>query len=162
MNHSLKVQMPWGCRGRGGGGEMSHCYQRINQFKYITLSHKKGLTNLLSIIVTTSILSWFFLSFKIGDMFGVKDPILHGLHTCVVYKFLYVDYNACYISETFLHLSTRMHEHLVNDRSSHIFRHLHNSPQCYTLYSDECFIILDHISTTFQLKINKAIHIQWE
>ena len=97
MNHSLKVQMPWGCRGRGGG-EMSYCFQRINQYKYITLSHKKGLTNLLSIIVTTSILSWFFLSFKIGDMFGVKDPILHGLHTCVVYKFLYVDYNACYIS----------------------------------------------------------------
>lgn len=97
-----------------------------------------------------------------GDMFGVKDPILHGLYTCVVCKFLYVDYNACYISETFLHLSTRMHEHLVSDRSSHIFRHLHNSPQCYTLYSDECFIILDHISTTFQLKINKAIHIQWE
>ena len=89
MNHSLKVQMPWGCRGRGGGGEMSHCYQRINQYKYITLSHKKGLTNLLSIIVKKSILSWFFLSFKIGDMFGVKDPILHGLHTCVVYKFLY-------------------------------------------------------------------------
>ena len=41
-------------------------------------------------------------------------------------------------------------------------KHLHNSPQCPTLCSDECFYILDHASTTFQLKIKEAIHIQWE
>ncbi|CAH3117836.1 unnamed protein product, partial [Pocillopora meandrina] len=40
--------------------------------------------------------------------------------------------------------------------------HLHNSPQCRALCSDECFNILDHVSTTFQLKIKEAIHIQWE
>ena len=28
-----------------------------------------------------------FSSFKIGDMFGVKDLIPRGLRTCVVYKF---------------------------------------------------------------------------
>ena len=37
-------------------------------------------------------------SFKIGDMFGVKDP--RGLRTCVVYKFLWASSNACYVGET--------------------------------------------------------------
>ena len=56
----------------------------------------------------------------------------------------------------------RVLEHLLSDNTSHIFRHLHNSPQCRALCSDECFNILDHASTTFQLKIKEAIHIQWE
>ena len=51
---------------------------------------------------------------------------------------------------------------VVSDRTSLIFKHLHNSSQCRTLCSDECFSILDHASTTFQLKIKEIIHIQWE
>ena len=98
-----------------------------------------------------------FSSFKIGDMFGVKDPIPRGLRTCVVYKFLCVGSNACYVGETPRHLSTRVHEHLINDRTSHIFRHLHNSPQCRTLCSDECLNTLDHAAITFQLKIKEKI-----
>ena len=43
---------------------------------------------------------------------------------------------------------------------SYIFGHLQNSQQCRTLYSDECFSILDHTSKTIQLKIKEAIHIQ--
>ena len=70
--------------------------------------------------------------------------------------------NACYVGETSRHLSTYVREHLVSDRNSHIFRHLHNSPQCRTLCSDECFNILDHASTNFQLKIKEVNHIQWE
>ena len=50
----------------------------------------------------------------------------------------------------------------ISDRTSLIFKHLHNSSQCHTLCSDECFSILDHASTTFQLKIKEVIHIQWE
>ena len=53
-------------------------------------------------------------------------------------------------------------EHLVSDRTSRIFRQLHNSPQYRTLFSDDCFNILDHASTTFQLKIREDILIQWE
>ena len=49
-----------------------------------------------------------FSSFKIGDMFGVKDPIPRGLRTCVVYKFLCASCNACYVGETPRHLSTRV------------------------------------------------------
>ena len=98
----------------------------------------------------------------LGNMFGVKDPIPRGLRTCVVYKFLCAGCNACYVGETSRHLSTRVSERLVSDRTSHIFRHLPNSPQCRTFCSDECFNILDHASTTFQPKIKEAIHIKWE
>ena len=68
----------------------------------------------------------------------------------------------CFIGETSRHFSTRVREQLVSDRTSHIFGYLHNSPQCRTLCSDECFSILDHASTTFQIEIKEAIHIQWE
>ena len=95
-------------------------------------------------------------------MFGVKDSIPPGLPTSVVYKFLCAGCNACDVGETSRHLSTRVREHLVSDRTSHIFKYLHNSPQCRTLCSDKCFnSILGHASTTFQLKIKEAIHMQW-
>ena len=96
-----------------------------------------------------------FSSFKIGDMFGVKDPIPRGLRTCVVYKFLCASCNACYVGETPRHLSTRVREHLISNGTSHIFRYLHNFPQCRTLCSDECCNTLDHAATTFQLKIKE-------
>ena len=40
--------------------------------------------------------------------------------------------------------------------------HLENSEQCHALCSVECFHILDHASTTFQLKIKEAFHIRRE
>ena len=49
-----------------------------------------------------------------------------------------------------------------NSYNSHIVRNLHNSLQCRTLCTDECLNILDHASTTSQLKIKDAIHNQWE
>ena len=44
----------------------------------------------------------------------------------------------------------------------HILRHLQTSQHRRTVCSDGCFSILDHASTTIQLKIKEAIHIQWE
>ena len=41
-------------------------------------------------------------------------------------------------------------------------KHLQNSERCRALCSVECFHILDHASTSFQLKIKEAIHIQRE
>ena len=93
-------------------------------------------------------------------MFGVKDPIPRGLRTCVVYKFLCASCNACYVGETPRHLSTRVREHLISNGTSHIFRYLHNSPQCRTLCSDECCNTLDHAATTFQLKIKEKNYYQ--
>ena len=100
-----------------------------------------------------------FSSFKIDNMVGVKDPNNRGLPTCVVYKFLCAGCNACYVGETSRHFFTRLREHLVSDRTSHSLRHLQISQQCRTLCSDECFSILDHASTTLQLKMKEAIHI---
>ena len=88
----------------------------------------------------------------------MKDPTPRRLRTCEVHKFLYVCCNVCYVGETSRHLSTRVREHLVSDRTSHSLRHLPNSQQYYTLCSDECFSILDHASTTLPLKIKEAIH----
>ena len=48
------------------------------------------------------------------------------------------------------------------DRTSHIFQHLQNSEHCRALCSADCFHVLDHASTTFQLKVKEAIHIQRE
>ena len=103
-----------------------------------------------------------FSSFKIGNLLGVKDPIPGGLRSCVVYNFACAGCNACYVGKTIRHFSTRVREHLVSDRASHIFKHLQNSEQCRGLSSGDCFHILDHASTTFQLKIKEAFHIQRE
>ena len=92
-------------------------------------------------------------------MFGVKNPIPRGRRTCEVHKFLCAGCNACYVGETSRHLFTRLREHLVSDRTSHSLRHLQISQQYRTLCSDECFSILDHASTTLQLKRKQAIHI---
>ena len=53
-------------------------------------------------------------------------------------------------------------EHLAVDKASHIFKHLQNSERCRSLCSIDCFHILDHATTSFQLKIKEAIHIQKE
>ena len=103
-----------------------------------------------------------FSSFKIGNMFSVKDPVPVGLRSRVVYKFACAGCNACYVGETTRHFSTRVREHLVSDRASHIFKHLQNSEHCRTLCSQDCFHILDHTSTSFQLKIKEAFHIHRE
>ena len=58
------------------------------------------------------------------------------------------------------HFSTRVREHLVSDRASHIFKHLENSEHCHDLCSVDCFHILDHASTTFQLNVKEAFHIR--
>ena len=93
-------------------------------------------------------------------MFSVKDPVPVGLRSRVVYKFACAGCNACYVGETTRHFSTRVREHLVSDRASHIFKHLQNSEHCRTLCSQDCFHILDHTSTSFQLKIKEAVDIK--
>jgi len=89
----------------------------------------------------------------------MKDPIPRGLHSRVVYKSVCAGSNACYVGETPGFFS-RMCEHLICDRASHIFKHLENSEHCRALCSVDCFHILDHAPTRFQLKIKEAFHIQ--
>ena len=99
---------------------------------------------------------------KIGNLFGVKDPVPDGLRSRVVYKFVCAGCNACYVGETCRHFSTRVREHFFSDRASQIFKHLQDSAHCRALCSADSFHVLDHASTGFQLKINEANHIQKE
>ena len=64
-----------------------------------------------------------FSSFKIGNMFNVKDPVPRGLCAGVVYKFLCAGCSACYVGETTRHFSTHVRELTFSDRSSHVFKH---------------------------------------
>ena len=80
----------------------------------------------------------------------------------MVYKFVCAGCNACHVGETCRHFSTRIREHLVSDRASHIFKHLQDFAHCRTLCSANSFRILDHGSTGFQLKLKETIDIQRE
>ena len=59
--------------------------------------------------------------------------------------------------ETSRHFSTHVREPLSRDKVSHIFKHLQNSQHCRTLCSADCFNVLDHASSSFQLKMKEAI-----
>ena len=89
---------------------------------------------------------------NLDNLFGVKDPIPGGLRSRVVYKFACAGCNDCYVGETTRHFSTRVREHLVSDKASHIFKHRENSEHCRAWCSVDCFHILDHAPTMFQLR----------
>ena len=90
---------------------------------------------------------------------------LQGRHAFVLFppheRLLNVERSYHYVRAVIPLMSAKP-EHLVSDKTSHIYGHLQNSQHCLTVCSDECFNILDHASTTLQLKIKEAIHIQWE
>ena len=85
-------------------------------------------------------------SFKVGDLFRVKDGISKLLKSFGVYKFVCPGCNACYIGETTRHLSTRIKEHLEKDKKSHIFKHLYENHNCKSLSTPDCFQIIDSVS----------------
>jgi len=95
-------------------------------------------------------------------MFSVKDSVPQGLRSRVVYKFSCASCSACYIGETTRHPSTRVREHLLSDKSSHVYRHLQSSRACHDSCDTECFTILDSASSKFQIKIREALQIKWE
>ena len=103
-----------------------------------------------------------FTTFKLRNLFSVKDSVPRELRSRVIYKFTCACCNACYIGETGRHFSTRVREHLFSDKSSHIFKHLLSSERCCQSCSADCFEILDSAPTKFQLKLKEAMHINWE
>ena len=71
-----------------------------------------------------------FITFKLGNIFSVKDSVPRELRSRVIYKFTCACYNACYVGETGRQFSTRVREHLPYDKSSHIFKHLQGLESC--------------------------------
>ena len=103
-----------------------------------------------------------FSTFKLRNMFSMKDSVPQGLHSRVVYKFSCAGCNASYIGETTRHLRTHAREHLLSDKSSHVYRHLQSSRACHDSCNTEGFTILDSAASKFQIKIKEALHIKWE
>ena len=97
-------------------------------------------------------------SFKVADMFNVKEP----KKSLAVYKFVFLNCNACYIGVKTRHLSARIKEHLETDKKSHIFAHLVNDETCKTLSTDNFFEMINSASTPFRLKVKEAMHIIWK
>ena len=59
--------------------------------------------------------------------------------------------------ETCRHFPTRVSEHLVSDRASHIFKHLKDSAHCRALCSADNFHVLDHASAGYSYCKSKTI-----
>ena len=92
--------------------------------------------------------------------FDVESP--QSLRSRVVYKFSCAGCNASYIGETTRHICARVREHLLSDKSSHVYRHLQSSRACHDSCTAECFTILDSAVSKFQIKIKEAMRIKWE
>ena len=103
-----------------------------------------------------------FSTFKLRNMFSVKDSVPQSLRSRVVYNFSCAGCNASYIGETTRHICARVREHLLSDKSSHVYRHLQSSRACHDSCTVECFTILDSAVSKFQIKIKVAMHIKWE
>ena len=95
-------------------------------------------------------------------MFSVKDSMPQSLRSRVVYKFTCTGCNACYIGQTTRHICTRVHEHLMSDKASHVYKHLQSSRTCRDSCSAESFTILDSAASSFQVRIKEALYIKWE
>ena len=101
-----------------------------------------------------------FSSYKIKNFFSFKDPIPNALKSFVVYQFTCAGCKSHYIGETTRHFSTRIKEHTLTDRNSHVFKHLNNSVDCKSSYSNDCFKILDSARTAYFLKVKEGIYIK--
>ena len=59
------------------------------------------------------------------------------------------------------HFKTRIEEHIKKDNKSHIFKHLHSTATCFDSYNSLSFKIIDKANCKLNVKIKKALHINW-
>ena len=100
-----------------------------------------------------------FTSFIIKYLFSFKDRTPDALKSLVVYQFTCAGCNSRYIGETSRHFSTRIKEHTMSDKNSHVFKHFFESPSYKSLYTPSCFIILDTAINPIDLKLKEALYI---
>ena len=122
---------------------------------------KKKINELCKKFCKNSSINIVFSLFKTGDLFLSKDCLPSGLKSFIVYKFVCAGCQSYYIGKTKRHLPTRINEHLVNDKKSHIFKRLLEKPACKNLCHENCFTIMDSTSSSFRLKLKEALHITW-
>ena len=141
---------------------ISSYYFKLPYVGSFTAEAQKRLHKLVKCYCTNIEIKLVFSSFKVSSMFSVKVAVPFDLCLRVVYKFSCAGCNACYISETSRHLSTRICEHLSRDRNSHIFQHLQQSEACHRLCSKNCYSIVDSAPNRLQQILKEAVHIHWE
>ena len=88
-------------------------------------------------------IKFVYSTFKIKNLFNVKDPLSDRLLTHIVYKFSCASCNSCYVGEIIRHFSKLMHKHMSLDRLFHVYKHLQVSESCHTSCNLDCFKILD-------------------
>ena len=98
---------------------------------------------------------------KIRDYFSTKDMIPNSFKSSVVYQYNCARCNSCYVGRTRRNLSTRIEEHLGGKKSSNIFKHLRNNPECQNLDQRKQFKILDYASSKYELSLKEGLHIKW-
>ena len=102
-----------------------------------------------------------FTTCKLSSFFSLKDQVPFELQSFVVYKFVCNGCNAMYIGMTCSHLATRIRQHLVTDKNSHIFKHLSNNKHCKDSCNNfNCFSIIDRANTKQDLYIKEGIQIK--
>ena len=72
--------------------------------------------------------------------------------------------NSRYIGEMSCHFATRVKQHLLSDKNSHVYKHLNGSPSCKCKCSVDCFKIVDsaktrHCQMSSLVKLKEAIYI---
>ena len=92
---------------------------------------------------------------------SLKDKRLQNLQSYVVYVFSCNRCNSKYVGYTTRYLTTRIVEHLLKNKNSHIFKHLNSSINCKEKFSEKSFKVLDRANTEYALKPKESIHIKW-
>ena len=117
---------------------------------------KKKIKELCKKFCKNSNINIVFSPFKTGNLFLIKDRLPSALK---LYKFICAGCQSSYIGETECHLSTRINDHFVTDKKSHIFRHSLENLACRNLCDENCFTIIDSASSSFRLKLKEVLHI---
>jgi len=99
-NHSARFSLP----------ASPTFYFKLPYIGHFSVVTQKKVRHLIQRYCNDLDIKLFFSSFKIGSLFGVKDPIPGGLRSRDVYKFACAGCSAWYVGETTRHFSTRVRE----------------------------------------------------
>ena len=101
-------------------------------------------------IIIKSILN----SFEIKSDFSYEDPIPDDFKSFLVYRFSCASCSSSFIGETCCHFKTRIEEHIKEDKTCHIFKHLHFTTTYFGSYNSLSFKIIDK-ANSYDLKIKR-------
>ena len=134
-------------------------YHKLPYIGDISVRIKKKIDELCKRFCKKVNINIVLIPFKIGSLFSSKDRLPNTQRSFVVYKFTCAGCQCCYIGETRRHLATRINEHLVTAKKSHIMKHLLENKTCKNLCDEGCFQAFDYVSSPFRLKVKEALNI---